>query len=48
MQLAEINYEINDKELLSIFEAFQQWRKYLEGSEHIVPMLSNHKNSSTL
>src|SRR5882724_8301819 len=44
MQPAELNYEIYDKELLAIFEAFQQWCNYLEGSAHVVLMLSNHKN----
>src|SRR5882724_2763634 len=44
MQPAELNYEIYDKELLAIFEAFQQWHNYLEGSAHVVLVLSNHKN----
>src|SRR5882724_1283006 len=44
MQPAELNYEIYDKELLAIFEAFRQWRNYLEGSTHIILMLSDHKN----
>ena len=32
------------KELLAIFEAFRQWHNYLEGSAHVVLVLSNHKN----
>jgi len=44
MQLAELNYEIYDKELLAIFEAFQQWHNYLEGSAHVILVLSDHKN----
>src|SRR5882672_3944040 len=44
MQPAELNYEIYDKELLAIFEAFRKWRNYLEGSEHVVLVLSDHKN----
>src|SRR5467141_3766229 len=44
MQLAELNYEIYDKELLAAFEAFRQWRNYLEGSAHVVLVLSDHKN----
>jgi len=44
MQLAELNYEIYDKELLAIFEAFRQWCNYLEGSAHVVLVLSDHKN----
>jgi hypothetical protein len=27
---AELNYNVNDKELLAIFEAFKSWRHYLE------------------
>src|SRR5882724_6613787 len=44
MQPVELNYEIYDKELLAIFEAFQQRHNYLEGSAHVVLVLSNHKN----
>src|SRR5882672_11333862 len=44
MQPAELNYEIYDKELLAIFKAFQQWHNYLEGSAHVVLILSDHKN----
>ncbi len=44
MKLAELNYEIYDKELLAIFEAFRQWRNYLEGAIHMVLVLSDHKN----
>src|SRR5882724_3479191 len=44
MQLAELNYEIYDKELLAIFKAFQQWHNYLEGSSHVILMLYHHKN----
>ena len=28
----ELNYDVHDKELLAIFEAFTQWQHYLEGS----------------
>jgi RNase H-like domain found in reverse transcriptase/Reverse transcriptase (RNA-dependent DNA polymerase)/Integrase zinc binding domain/Integrase core domain/Chromo (CHRromatin Organisation MOdifier) domain len=44
MTPAELNYEIYDKELLAIFEAFRQWRSYLEGATHVVLVLSDHKN----
>jgi len=44
MQPAELNYEIYNKELLTIFEAFQQWCNYLEGSVHVILVLSDHKN----
>ncbi|KIO09057.1 hypothetical protein M404DRAFT_78751, partial [Pisolithus tinctorius Marx 270] len=32
----ELNYDTHDKELLAIFEAFQTWRHYLEGSAVLV------------
>src|SRR5882724_10650841 len=44
MQPAELNYEIYNKELLTIFKAFRQWHNYLEGSAHVMLMLSDHKN----
>src|SRR5882724_9910445 len=44
MQPAELNYEIYNRELLAIFKAFRQWRNYLEGSAHVVLVLSDHKN----
>jgi len=44
MQPVELNYEIYDKELLAIFEAFQQWLQLPRGSAHVVLMLSDHKN----
>jgi hypothetical protein len=28
---AKLNYDVHDKELLAIFEAFKCWRHYLEG-----------------
>ena len=29
--LAEINYEIHDKELLAVVDAFEHWSRYCEG-----------------
>ena len=40
----EINYDIHDKELLSIFKAFKKWRHYLEGSALPVNVVTDHKN----
>ena len=42
--VAEINYEIHDKELLAIVDSFMQWRHFLEGSSHQVTVFSDHKN----
>ena len=41
---AEMSYEIHDKELLAIVNAFKQWRVYLEGPKHEVQIYSDHKN----
>ena len=41
---AEMSYEIHDKELLAIVNAFKQWRVYLEGPKHEVQVYSDHKN----
>ena len=40
----ELNYDTHDKELLAIFEAFQAWRHYLEGSGSPIDMVTDHKN----
>ena len=42
--VAEINYEIYDKELLAIVDSFAQWRHFLEGSPHQVTVFNDHKN----
>lgn len=39
----ELNYEIYDKEMLAIVEAFKHWRAYLEGSPDII-VYTDHKN----
>ena len=40
----ELNYDTHDKELLAIFEAFTIWRHYLEGSQHTIDVITDHKN----
>src|SRR5882672_12508820 len=40
----ELNYDVHDKELLAIFEAFKQWQHYLEGSGLPIDMVTNHQN----
>ena len=44
MSPAELNYDIYDKELLTIYEAFHQWRPYLEGARHSVLVVTDHNN----
>jgi len=43
-QSAEINYEIHDKELLAVVDAFKHWRRYCEGATHQVQVFSDHQN----
>jgi len=40
----ELNYDVHDKELLAIFEAFKMWRHYLEGSASLIDVVTDHKN----
>ena len=40
----ELNYDVHDKELLAIFEAFKVWRHYLEGSVLPIDVVTDHKN----
>jgi hypothetical protein len=42
--LMEQNYEIYDQELFGIIQALKAWCHYLQGSRHLVTILSNHKN----
>ncbi|CCO34604.1 Retrotransposable element Tf2 155 kDa protein type 1 [Rhizoctonia solani AG-1 IB] len=41
---AEPNYDTHDKELLAVIRAFEHWRIFLEGTEHPVTVLTDHKN----
>jgi RNase H-like domain found in reverse transcriptase len=41
---AEINYEIHDKELLSIIDCFRDMCSWLIGSPHPITVISDHKN----
>ncbi|KAI0993482.1 hypothetical protein K3495_g14702 [Podosphaera aphanis] len=43
MSPAEANYEIYDKELLAIVQAFEEWRPELEGSSEPVDVVTDHK-----
>lgn len=40
----ELNYDIHDKELLAIIEAFKSWKVYLMGPAHTVEVYTDHKN----
>jgi len=41
---AELNYNIYDKELLAIFEAFKIWKHYLKGLAYPINVVMDHKN----
>uniref|UniRef100_A0A0W0FN22 Reverse transcriptase/retrotransposon-derived protein RNase H-like domain-containing protein n=1 Tax=Moniliophthora roreri TaxID=221103 RepID=A0A0W0FN22_MONRR len=41
---AELNYDMHDKELLAIFEAFKLWHHYLKGAANLINVVTNHKN----
>ena len=40
----ERNYEIYDRELLSVIRALQEWRHYIQGSPHTMTVFLDHKN----
>ena len=40
----ELNYDVHNKELLAIFEAFKIWQHYLEGSASPIDIVTDHKN----
>jgi len=41
---AELNYDMHDKKLLAIFEAFKIWQHYLEGSAYLIDVVIDYKN----
>jgi len=44
LSLAELNYDIHDKELLAIVVAMEQWRVYLKGSTYPIQVWTDYKN----
>jgi len=42
--MAELNYDIHDKELLVIFEAFKIWWHYLKGLAYSIDIVIDYKN----
>ena len=40
----ELNYDVHDKELFAIYEAFRIWHHYLEGSTAPIDVITDHKN----
>jgi len=44
LTVLKLNYDMHDKKLLAIFEAFRSWHHYLEGSATPIDMVTDHKN----
>ena len=42
--VAELNYDIYNKELLAIFKALKIWQYYLEGLVYLIDVVTDHKN----
>jgi hypothetical protein len=42
--LVKINYDIHDKELITILDAFEKWCLLFEKIQHEITMYSNHEN----
>ena len=42
--MVKLNYDMHDKELLAIFEAFKIWQHYLEGLAYSIDIVMDHKN----
>lgn len=40
----ERNYDVHDREILSIIRALEVWRHYVEGAKHKVEIWSDHQN----
>ncbi|KAG9186916.1 hypothetical protein G6011_01003 [Alternaria panax] len=41
---AELNYDVHDKELLGVVDAFEQWEVYLLGLPHQIEVFTDHQN----
>ena len=44
LNATELNYDIHDKELLTIVESFKKWRHYLEGTPFPTDVIMDHRN----
>ena len=43
---AQRNYDIYDQELLAVILALEEWRQYLQGTQHPITIITDHKNLS--
>ena len=44
--LAQQNYEFYNRELLAVILALEEWRQYLQGTQHPITIITDHKNLS--
>ena len=42
--MVKLNYDMHEKELLAICEAFKIWQHYLEGLAYSIDIVMDHKN----
>jgi RNase H-like domain found in reverse transcriptase len=40
----ELDYDMHDKELMAIYEAFKAWQHYLKGTKVPIDVVTDHKN----
>ena len=43
---AQCNYDIYDRELLTVILALEEWHQYLQGTAHPITIITDHKNLS--
>ena len=43
---AQWNYDIYDRELLAVILALEEWHQYLQGTQHPITIITDHKNLS--
>ena len=46
LSAAECNYDIFNRELLAVIHALTKWKHYLQGMDHPITVVTNHKNLS--
>ena len=46
LSAAEQNYDIFDWELLAVIHTLTEWKHYLQGMDHPITMVTDHKNLS--
>ncbi|KAK3549060.1 hypothetical protein QTP70_030130 [Hemibagrus guttatus] len=44
LTVAEVNYDVGNRELLAIKAALEEWRHWLEGARHPFQVLTDHRN----